>query len=255
MKTKIANFLTRFCAPLAVALVVLYGVDALFLRAINEPRKVVAQQPKVSTGLSMNVQTFARITAPGGAIKYVWAIPAGVSADEKGNVVEIRGKAGKYTVKVVAIYVDFDAKTVTTKEGAVEITIGGKGPVIPTPGPKPTPPKPVNLPDGKYKLAKFAYDLAVNAPSIDSDAAKKIASVYTSKAAAVAAGGIKSVSELNKETAKAMRELFQDPARTKMRTEFFTPLAGQLGKVLKGKSLQDHQTAWQELATGLKAVK
>lgn len=80
------------------------------------------------------------ISAPGGEAFYFWSYPAGVTAVDKGQVLEIvTAPKGELVVSVKALTVDWTAKKFLNDFGSIKVIIGG---VIPPTPPTPDPPKP-----------------------------------------------------------------------------------------------------------------
>ena len=131
--------------------------------------------------------------------------------------------------------------------GEVVVVVTGQAP---TPGPSPPPP---SLPDGKYKLAQVAYGLAAKLPATDRPLIQGVATNYAAVASMAAAGVLAdppamllATKERNAATVGANRERLLAP--------LFQPLANRLAELSKSgdlKTLADHVTAWQEIATGL----
>jgi len=123
----------------------------------------------------------------------------------------------------------------------------------PGPGPQPQPPQPQPpkpLPDGKYKLAADAYRwaVAINDPT----GAANLASAFETVGSQAAAGGFSGISEMLKATTEANRAAVD---RNKWLQPFFVPFDRRLSELNKSgelTSIDDHATAWAEIAIGLR---
>ena len=157
---------------------------------------------------------------------------------------------GRYVVS----FVSFDQK-----QHATHVIQVGNDPPSPGPGPAPPPPDPVPvpLPDGKYKLANAAA--AWVASSVDPAAkvqAKALAGSFRGIAAAIAAGTLSDPQKILTETRTS------NNAALGSFVEQWKPWGGKLSAELERLSTEgslrtadDYRTAWQEIATGLEAVK
>ena len=123
----------------------------------------------------------------------------------------------------------------------------------PQPGPQPKPPEPQPpqpLPDGKYKLAADAYRwaVAINDPT----GAANLASAFETISSQAAAGGFSGINEMLKATTEANRAAVD---RNKWLQPFFVPFDKRLSELNKSgdlRSIDDHATAWTEIAVGLR---
>lgn len=134
---------------------------------------------------------------------------------------------------------------------AVHAVVFRAGP-HPHPGPAPPPPAPPgpDLPDGRYKLAKWAYDNSAGLPK-----AKDIGQCFAATAAKIAAGVLGDPPSVEKDTRDCNRNLLGEPEREQWRG-FFAQLKEKLITLDESgelRTLADYQTAWTELAIGLKA--
>jgi hypothetical protein len=130
----------------------------------------------------------------------------------------------------------------------VVVTVTGTAP-----GPLPPRPPDPSLPDGRYKLAQFAFGLASTLPATDKPLLQGVASNYAAVASMAAAGVLAdppamllATKDRNAATVGANRERLLPP--------LFQPLANRLAELSKAgelKSLTDHIAAWQEISTGL----
>lgn len=141
------------------------------------------------------------------------------------------------------------------------------GPIPPGPNPNPTPPAPApNFPDGRYKLSKTAYDLAMSKVTLLSAeqkvaSAHAIANSFRSIAGAIAAGTMTDLKLTLVETKKA-----NDTAITNILGElgpakwdlFGIALQQAIFKLYTDQKLNtvsDLKDCWLEVAQGLEAVK
>lgn len=136
------------------------------------------------------------------------------------------------------------------------VTVIGDCPPDPQPGPpqpQPQPPQPqppTPLPDGQYKLAADAYRwaVAINDPT----GSANLASAFETVSSRAAAGGFSGVSEMIKATTEANRAAVD---RNKWLQPFFVPFDKRLTELNKSgelRSIDDHATAWSEIAIGLR---
>lgn len=131
----------------------------------------------------------------------------------------------------------------------VVVTVTGTAPG-PTPGP--VPPSPV-LPDGRYKLAQFAFGLASTLPATDKPLLQGVASNYAAVASMAAAGVLADPPAMLVAT-KDRNAATVGTNRERMLAPLFQPLATRLAELSKAgdlKTLADHVAAWQEISTGL----
>ncbi len=214
---------------------------------------------KAVYGVDLQVETFARVTAKAGAQLYVWTVPAKVSSDQKGNVVELRGPAGKYKIGVVAIYVDFATQAIRTESSSVVVTLGAVGPVpdVPDNPPDPNP----TIPDGKYKLGAAAYKWAASVPQAHRAKAKELASNFTAVAAGIAAGSYTTPTQANKELAGRNKFTLgqSGPAFDSWKKEFFAKWKLYVDKLIADDKVRnvaaDYAILYRETAKGLGAIK
>lgn len=207
---------------------------------------------------------------------YVWDVtpdPGGILSDSNGRKGAFgsgeRGDPNKYRIMLVANYSFVDANNklsmISTKTATyVDIIDSGPPPVdpvnpdVPTPGPGPVDPvnpvKPV-LPDGKFKLASFIYDLTATS-GMPAAECKALAQAFEGISGRIAAGaatpneGIKSKPQLIKESL--------DATRLALGTSYnkWAPVLGQMTTKMDSlavSALIDYQTAYNELAKGLNA--
>ena len=140
-----------------------------------------------------------------------------------------------------------------------QIQIGKPGP--PPPKPDPIDPNPV-FPDGRFKLAKFAYDTGmsqVKKEEMRERAAKALANSFRSIASAIAAGTIKSDRDVLIKTKEANNSALAKCCGTTERWETWSSaLQDKLYELYQSKdlqSVQDYSQAWREIAEGLDKVK
>jgi hypothetical protein len=131
------------------------------------------------------------VLAPKDADGYWWTVPAGVTANDKGDALEITAAPnGELTIKIkvqtITFDIDFEKKTVKKK---TTFTFGSRtlniGAIPPVPPPPPPPPPPPDTP--LYKSLKSAYDA-----DLDLDKSAKIlkfADILDGAAPAAKAGG------------------------------------------------------------------
>lgn len=151
--------------------------------------------------------------------------------------------------------------TKTIEYSAVIVIGDSPTPPGPTPpGPAPTPPSP-DLPDGKFKLAKAAYDMAyTKAPVLNrAKAAAALETSFRGVASAIAAGTKSKPEEVLKDTQASNRTALTnagvDPDTWK---PFFTELQNvtfSLHETGGLNAVDDFKDAWNEIADGLNAVK
>lgn len=157
-------------------------------------------------------------------------------------------------------------KEIVTKTVMLEgnVRIGGSNPTPPTPtppGPGPAPTPAPDLPDGKFGLAKTVYSLVNEAAPADTRVAgaHAMATAMRGIASSIAAGVLKKPEDVLKTTTNSNRL-----AMTNVGVDYNTwnAYSSKLETVLfdlyeteKLNTLEDYQTAWNEIATGLEAVK
>lgn len=183
-----------------------------------------------------------------------WQVePAGVNwiSGENRNetfVILLDLDGGQYTVS----FASFDAK----KHATHTIKVGG-GPVPPKPPEPPPGPVPPPLPDGKYQLANASvtWSLAF-VPVQDRSVAKLLANSFRSMASAIGAGTMRDPQTILTQTREANNLALAGhvdgwkPWGTKL-SETLAKLNAE-GKLV---TPEDYATAWNEIATGLEAVK
>ena len=163
------------------------------------------------------------------------------------------GPPGTYRIKMRLI----NGRQVDTFRTIV--TIGGDpNPPIPGPGPGPGP-KPVEpvFPDGQFKLAKKAYDWAKQVNTANKNAeAISLSGAFSGCSAAIAAGTVKDVSSLLSLSRDSNRNALGSSADAWR--PWFTSLKNELDALYASgalKSLDDHNAAFSEIASGLRSVK
>lgn len=158
---------------------------------------------------------------------------------------------------------------VPTKDGKFAPTdvVYVKIPTTKQPDPNPPVPNPPPLlPDGKYKLAQFAYKAVIGnvPPEYQKAPSAAFANNYSGVSSKIAAGGFNSfsgnsmVQAILKDTTEANQESLKslnvDP---KYWDTFFVLLQDELWGKYQGKTLntkEEFKQAWDEIAVGFKAV-
>jgi hypothetical protein len=133
-----------------------------------------------------------------------------------------------------------------------EVVVTVTGTVPPPPPPPPPPPTPV-LPDGKYKLAQFCYELAKVLPATDKPLIKGIASNYAA-VASMAAAGVMADPPAMLATTKERNASTVGMNRERLLAPLFQPMGVRMAELSRSgelKTLADHITAWQEIAAGM----
>lgn len=197
------------------------------------------------------------------ADQFVWDVPDGDwKKDSNGGTVYGTFTAGgKYNVGMAALAI-VDKKIATaTANHAVLVT--DPNPPTPTPpGPNPTPPAPpappAPLPPGRFGLATQVVQFAQSVTQSDADKkalAAQLANNFDSIATQIAAGTIKSPSDIQIKTEQT--NIATQGSNRAFWTPFWASLA-QAIKVLDGaqiKTLNDFADAWREIAVGLRNLK
>ncbi len=231
---------------------------ALLLFAVSSDPVTVAQSPSPSERLTVDVDgpetvqpgKLVKLTAGGNGEAFAWRL-AGASADlydvsESGKACYFAtATPGRYVFVVAA------ARGNPPELLQVEFTITVEGVA---PGPQPQPVAPV-LPDGRYKLAQFAYDLAKKLPATDKPLLSELGGNYSAVASQAAAGILQTV-ELIQTTTRTRNAATVKAERERLIPVLFQPLANRLSEMSKAgelSSVADHVTAWQEIAAGLYA--
>ena len=140
-----------------------------------------------------------------------------------------------------------------------DISIGDATPdPVTPPAPDPAP----NLADGKFKLAKSTYDLAMKKVAAGADrakAAKALADSFRGIASSVKAGAIKDPKDILSKTAAKNQSSLAD---AKIGKDVWTPFFTDFLDVIYGmyevgaiSTADDFADAWNEIATGLEAIK
>lgn len=135
----------------------------------------------------------------------------------------------------------------------------GDGVPPPNPNPNPNPPDVPVLPDGVFKLAKFAYDEGMKFPDDKVKTAKAFSDSFKGLASKAAAGAFKDVETLLKETTKTNSEALKNAGvdNTKL-SDFKATLNNKLYGLYQGGQLNtvsDYGVAFKELSDGLAQVK
>lgn len=161
------------------------------------------------------------------------------------------GPPGTYRIKMRLI----SGRQVDTFRAIV--TIGGNpNPPAPGPGPGPGPVVPV-LPDGRYKLAAKAADWSKQVNSYNrASEANALAGAFSGCSAAIAAGTVKDITSLLNLSRDSNRSALGSSAEAWK--PWFASLKAELDALYASgtlKTLDDHNTAFSEIATGLRSVK
>ncbi len=161
-----------------------------------------------------------------------------------------------YDITLIAnyLFVDADGKNPVLKTTAAYAAVDVAGPVKPTPTPTPDnpdvpTPTPGPLPQGKYGLAPFMYAQAKVLPP---DQAALVAGTLRGLSAQIAAGGFQSKAQLANTTANNCS------AALGSRIDAWIPALDALTKKMDSLGivkLPDCKVAYDEVATGLEAVK
>ena len=167
-----------------------------------------AAQPKSVINGQTNTGTpgMLTLTSNGSAFDVgepIWIFsPSNLSTieDINGNLNLISFSQTPITGEVTLITLGFaaDGKTVLVDKYSTPISFGAPNPPVPPtpPGPNPVPVPPVPpgpppapvLPDGRFKLAAFAYNAAASLPAASRAKAPTVANVFTTTANAITAG-------------------------------------------------------------------
>lgn len=176
---------------------------------------------------------------------------------EKGTICAFAtSKEGVYTIILAAAKTGDDGKA-QISTARKEVIVGRPGPDPdpdpPGPGPGPTPPGPTPLPDGKYKLAADA--LRWTGSIEDRSLAPDLAAAFEASASQIAAGTVTTLQQFQSESQRLNRQALGDSAE--MWKPFFESLQIRLKSLNSAGhmvSLEDHATAWEEIAVGLRAA-
>lgn len=165
-------------------------------------------------------------------------------------------KSGVYTIILAAAKTGEDGKA-ELATARKEVIIGSPGPDPdpdppgPGPDPDPDPPEPEPLPDGKYLLAKDASGWAKGVG--DAPGSLRLAGAFEAIAAQVAAGTVRTLPDFQRASQQRNREaLGNDKDKW---VPFFESLQSRLQTLNSSGvmvSLEDHATAWEEIALGLR---
>ena len=160
------------------------------------------------------------------------------------------GKPGRYLVIMSTFGTDKDGKPFLQQvTKSVDITNG------PPPGPDPPnppdPPGPTPLPDGKFKLAAWAFQSVQAMPAEDKAKAKDLGDAFDALASQLDAGTFP-----RNDGMKAFLQATQEKVKSQGGTwpQWLVTLKTQIASlpINAGKDCAD---AWREIATGLRAVK
>lgn len=151
-------------------------------------------------------------------------------------------------------------------EGVVirtDLVIGGGGPT-PTPTPTPTPNPSVVIPDGQFKVGPAIYGLSMKVPVASRQkGATALAKAFRGTAATIAAGVFKdSKNPLEDILVKATASNRSALGEVQVPTQDWLPVITEFGDMLfdlyksgKARTADDYKTIFNEVATGLEAVK
>lgn len=130
-----------FRATLAAWIVVFFGAllaaQELQIKGdtqVIERDRVVIVKDKILLVKKLPFQ----VEAPAGGLLYSWRFPVGVTAVERGNVLDVTAAPkGDLTISVQWAVIDWDAKKVDNKAASLAFAVGevGPGPVPPDPKP------------------------------------------------------------------------------------------------------------------------
>lgn len=195
------------------------------------------------------------------ADEFIWDVPGENwrKWPDGSKVVGTFPEGGKYNVGMAALaIVDKQIKT-STANHAVLVTDPNPPPTPVPPGPTPpTPVPPAPVPPGRFGLSQQVINFAVAVTQPDADKralAAQLANNFDSIATQIAAGTIKSPSDIQIKTEQT-NIATQGPSRAYW-TPFWASLA-QAIKVLDGtqiKTLADFADAWREIAVGLRNLR
>lgn len=118
------------------------------------------------------------------------------------------------------------------------------------------PPPPPDLPDGKFKLAKTVYKTVTDTVAVNpAPGATILANNFRGLSAKIAAGTVKSIEDLLKETNSVnTASLGSEAANWQGFADKFQDILYDMYKARTLNTLSDYQQAWIEIATGLEAV-
>ncbi len=227
--------------------------------------KITGSQPSITVPegtIQAGVGDFVIISAKSNAPAIVWVVPdlsvlSRVPVSEladKSKLIVACKRPGIHSVFAIAVK---DGET--SEQAIVRISVKG---TEPGPGPGPGPGPSPDLPDGQYKLAKFAYAAAnsyVEDPDTRVKGSAALSGSFDATAARIAAGTITvpdtALVELEASNAAALAKAKIDRATwdawgTALQKEWLP-----LYKNGKMKSMDDFKNAFKEVATGLKAVR
>lgn len=185
------------------------------------------------------------------AASFAWALPGSTKTllpvDGGKRCVFATGAQGKY------VFVLATAKGDAVAIAVHELVIGKPEP---EPQPTPVPPTPNPLPDGKFKLAKLAFDNAAKVQTANRAAeSKSMAKAFRSIVAAIAAGTMSTPKQILDGTAAAVESNLgasRDPWKA-----WGQLMAAEYQRLYEAKQLPtaaDWRTAWEEVALGLEAI-
>ncbi len=245
--------------------------ESSVLSAAPKPRKAVAPELALPLSVRGDVGSFIKVSAVTNGAEVRWfpassglnVFPGELLRDTRSTVVTATN-AGQYRLIAYTALGDMPSDPAETL-----VVVGNAPAPAPTPGPSPNPqpgpnpnpvpPPPVTIPDGKYKLGATTYDAFAKAPVAVRLKAKAIADNYDDVAGKIAmfnagAGGIDTISgalsklqELNRATLGSDLSAATPSFEILQKRLLEIRAAGSFG-------LNEHMTAFQEIAVGLRAV-
>jgi len=247
---------------LIVALVVMRATVLLAIEPKTAAQSVKAVVRGPATAKAGDLVILDATSSPG-AKSYAWRLAGGVSTylviEDGKKVVFSNGTAGEYLFWLGVAGTDSSGKLEIDIVSHTVIIGGGPGPQPgPDPSPEPEPePGPSPLPEGRYDLAKFSFNLAVALPEEARKHTSEVATNFSTVSTRMVALATMTID-------KALKELFDKNIATTgnqnetWKSVLFVPLQKQLSKLNKEKKMvskQDHADALREISIGLKAVK
>lgn len=127
----------------------------------------------------------------------------------------------------------------------------GPGPMPPPPNPNPPAPDPV-LPDGRYKLARAAYEWTNQVPAAQRSEAAAVASHFSAVASAIGAGAL---ADFDSSIAELRRRMQAHKAGWAEWSKLYSARIGELYDAGELASVADFAAALEEIAVGLREVK
>lgn len=225
----------------------------LFLLALAWPASAIDVKIDGPAVAAPGDLVILRLVAPG-ATNYKWVLANSnktfLPVDGGANVVFASGEQKEF------LFVGSASDATSLGSVIHKIKIGQPEPEpLPNP-PGPTPP-PTPLPDGKFKLAAFAFNEAGKVQSANkSAAAKNLANSFRGIASAIAAGALSKPEEILAKTLTGNQTALGGDRSAW--SAWGVSLSKNLELLNADGRLRlpaDYQTAWDEIATGLEAVK